>query len=157
MKACILSKIVSYPSLYLPKDTLYLPKVCCICPKLSCILPKGTLYLTQRYVVSAKGMLYLPKVCCICPKVSCILLKGKCCVYEITKQCTWRAMKNVIDNCADTSHHRLLLKSSMAEQSKGSFTLATAVFRFCSGLRQHRDRNFSISAAQCNCPLRNPH
>ena len=81
------------PACIFRKDTLYLPKVCCICPKLSCILPKGTLYLTQRYVVSAKGMLYLPKVCCICPKVSCILLKGTlylpkvCCILPKGKCC----------------------------------------------------------------------
>ena len=34
---------------------------------------------------------------------------------------------------------------------KVSFTLAAAVCGFCSGLRQCRDRNFSISAEQCNC------
>ena len=33
---------------------------------------------------------------------------------------------------------------------KGSFTLAAAVCGFRSGLRQRRDRNFSISAEQCN-------
>ena len=33
---------------------------------------------------------------------------------------------------------------------KGSFTLAAAVCRFRSGLRQRRDRNFSISAEQRN-------
>ena len=34
--------------------------------------------------------------------------------------------------------------------SKGSFTLTAAVCGFRSGLRQRRDRNFSISAEQCN-------
>ena len=34
--------------------------------------------------------------------------------------------------------------------SKGSFTLAAAVCGFRSGLRQRRDRNFSISAEQRN-------
>ena len=36
-------------------------------------------------------------------------------------------------------------------ESKGSFTLTTAVCGFRSGLRQCRDRIFSISAEQCNC------
>ena len=46
----------------------------------------------------------------------------------------------------------LLLKGKHAEEEepKGSFTLAAAVCGFRSGLRQRRDRNFSISAEQRN-------
>ena len=35
------------------------------------------------------------------------------------------------------------------------FTLDAAVWGFCNRLHRHRDRNFSISLQQCNCPLQN--
>ena len=50
------------------------------------------------------------------------------------------------NNTAIWSHCQDLL----IRQCKGSFTLAAAVCGFRSGLRQHRDRNFSISAEQRN-------
>ena len=42
------------------------------------------------------------------------------------------------------------LRAPWLNNLKGSFTLATAVYGFCSGLCQYRDRNFSIPAEQRN-------
>ena len=45
---------------------------------------------------------------------------------------------------------KFVFLSEQIFETKGSFTLVAAVCGFRSGLRQHRDWNFSISAEQRN-------